>query len=218
MKTVSADPSPETAVAPATVLVLVGGASSRMGQNKALLSVGGMRLIERVVQAVRPLGDDLLLIANEAGPYTFLELPCVPDRQPDYGPLMGLYSGLAAAKYELALLVACDMPFLSTHLLRHMLDLAAGQDVVIPRTEDGQHPLHAVYRRSTCLPAIAAAIAQDKRRMIAFHDRVRVREIGEEEMRPFDPSGLALLNVNTPEELALAEHVARRAYYDEEEA
>lgn len=98
-----------------------------------------------------------------------------------------------------------------------MLDLAVDQDVVIPRTEDGQHPLHAIYRRSTCLPAIAAAIAQDKRRMIAFHDRVRVR-VDEQEMRSFDPSGLALLNVNTPEELALAEHVARRAYYDEEEA
>lgn len=205
-------------MAPATVLVLVGGTSSRMGQNKALLAVGGMRLIERVVQAVRPLGDDVLLMANEAGSYTFLGLPCVPDQKPNYGPLMGLYSGLAAAKHELALLVACDMPFLSTPLLRYMLELAAGHDVVIPRTEDGQHPLHAVYRRSTCLPAIAAAIAQDKRRMIAFHDQVRVREIDEEEMRPFDPSGLALLNVNTPEELALAEHVARRAYFDEEEA
>ncbi len=212
------EPGQAASAVPATILILVGGASSRMGRNKALVPVGGMRLIERVVGAVQPLGDEILLIANEPESYAFLGLPCIPDQQPNYGPLMGLYSGLAAARHELAVLVACDMPFLSTDLLGYMLAAAAAADVVIPRTEDGQHPLHAVYRRSTCLPAIAAAIAQGKRRMIAFHDQVRVREIGEEEMAPLDPTGLALLNVNTPEELALAEHVARRAYYDEEES
>jgi molybdopterin-guanine dinucleotide biosynthesis protein A len=162
------------------------------------------------------LGDDIILIANDPAPYAFLKLPIVPDQQPNYGPLMGLYSGLVVARHELVLLVACDMPFLSTPLLAHMLEMAGQGDVVIPTTSDGQHPLHAVYRRSTCLPAITQAIALGKRRMIAFHDQVKVVEIGDDALRRFDPGGLALLNVNTPEDLALAEHVARRAYVEEE--
>lgn len=200
-----------------SVLILAGGASSRMGQNKALVPFLGKPLIERIVAAARQISDDILLVANDAGPYAGLGLPCVADIQPGFGPLMGLYSGLSAVRFDLALMVACDMPFLSPDLMRRLIELAPGFDVVIPRSEDGLHPLHALYRRSTCAPAIAAAIAAGQRRMIAFHPQVRVRQVDEAELSAFDPTGFALMNVNSPADLATAEHIARRAYFLEEE-
>lgn len=200
-----------------SVLILAGGASSRMGQNKALARVLGTSLIERVLSVAGRLSDDILLVTNDAAPYASLGLPCIADLQPGFGPLMGLYSGLTAARHDLALLVACDMPFLSLDFIRRLIDLAPGFDVVIPRSEDGLHPLHALYRRSTCIPAIATAIAAEQRRMIAFHRQVKVREVPEDEYAAFDPTGFALMNVNTPEDLVIAEHIAHRAWYLDEE-
>lgn len=199
-------------------LILVGGGSLRMGANKALLPVGGVPLIERVRRALTPLCREILLIANDAGPYTSLGLPIVPDLELGRGPLMGLYSGLRAARGELALLLACDMPFVDPDLLAHMIHLAPGYDVVIPDTADGLHPLHALYRRAACLPAIAAALAKGERRMISFFDAVRVRQLPAAELADLPGAERALMNVNTPEELAAARHILRRLYFDEEEA
>ena len=190
-------------------LVLLGGASRRMGQNKALLPVGGIPIIQRVINTVAPLCSETLLVGNDAEPYRHLGLPIIPDIEPNLGPLMGLYSGLLATSNDLNLLLACDMPFTSAALLSHLLALSDGYDVVIPRTEHGLHPLCAVYRRSTCLPAIRAALDAHSRRVISFFNQVRVREIGPDELRLVDPDGISLMNVNTPEDLAKARDIER---------
>ena len=189
-----------------TGLILAGGASRRMGRNKALLTLGGRPLIQRVVDALQAVSDEVLIIANQPDPYRFLHLPIIPDIQPGYGPLMGLYSGLQAARGELALLVAVDMPFLAPEFLRFLLAQAQEHDadVVIPEAEGRLHPLCAVYRRATCLPAVEASIARGQRRLIAFHPQVRVRRIPESTLRTFSPDLRVLMNVNTPEELEQA--------------
>ena len=189
-----------------TGLILAGGASRRMGRNKALLTLGGRPLIQRVVDALQAVSDEVLIIANQPDPYRFLHLPIIPDIQPGYGPLMGLYSGLQAARGELALLVAVDMPFLAPEFLRFLLAQAQEHDadVVIPEAEGRLHPLCAVYRRATCLPAAEASIARGQRRLIAFHPQVRVRRIPESTLRTFSPDLRVLMNVNTPEELEQA--------------
>jgi len=179
-----------------------------MGQNKALLTVGGIAIIERVIQALDPLCSEILLVGNDAAPYQHLGLPIVPDVEADLGPLMGLYSGLLATSAELNLLLACDMPFAGRALLAHLLASSDDYDVVIPRTEEGLHPLCAVYRGSTCLPAIHAALAARSRRVISFFEQVRVREIGPSELHLLDPGGVSLMNVNTPEQLAKARAIA----------
>jgi len=188
-----------------TGLILAGGASSRMGRNKALLELEGRKLVERVLSALEPLTDEILIVSNQPEPYRFLERPIIPDIQPGYGPLMGLYSGLKAARGDLALLVAVDMPFLSSDFLRHLISLAPGYDVVIPHAHERLHPLCAVYRRETCLPAIEGAIARGQRRLISFHPEVRVRQVDEAELRSISPDLRDLINVNTPEELAAAQ-------------
>ncbi|HEY51900.1 MAG TPA: molybdenum cofactor guanylyltransferase [Caldilineae bacterium] len=193
---------------PLAGLVLLGGASRRMGQNKALLPVAGVAIIERVIHALDPLCSRIFLVGNDAEPYLHLGLPIIPDVEPNLGPLMGLYSGLLATNNELNVLLACDMPFASRPLMAHLLASSDDYDVVIPRTEKGLHPLCAVYRRSTCLPAIRAALDARSRRVISFFDQVRVREIGPDELRLLDPDGVGLMNVNTPEELAKARAIA----------
>ena len=194
-----------------TGLVLLGGSSRRMGQNKALMPVGGIAIVQRVLNTLEPLCTEIRLIGNEAEPYLHLGLPIIPDVEPNLGPLMGLYSGLLASNNELNLLLACDMPFASRSLLRHLLTSRTGYDVIIPRTENGLHPLCAVYRRSTCLPAIRAALDSHSRRVISFFDQVRVCEVGPDELQLVDPVGISLMNVNTPEELAKARAIAAAA-------
>ena len=209
------EPDPTRIRDQTAVVILAGGASRRMGRDKAFLNVGQATLIERVLQAAREVSDEILIIANQHDAYAHLGVPIYPDIEPGRGPLMGLYSGLKAATRELVVLLACDMPFLSPALIRHLLSLTPNVDVVIPRGRKGLHPLHAVYRRSTCLPATAAALARGERRMVAFFDAVRVREVEERSLRSFDPLGLALTNVNTPEDLAAARHLLRRVHYEQ---
>ena len=178
-----------------------------MGKNKALLALDGIPLVQRVVAALAPICADLLIVANQPQPYRFLGLPIIPDIEPGYGPLMGLYSGLQAASAEWAVAVAVDMPLLSTELLRFMLDRRFGCDVVVPRAQERLHPLCALYRRPACLPAIETSLARGQRRLIAFHHQVRVCEIEESTLRRISPDLRALINVNTPVDLARARHL-----------
>jgi molybdopterin-guanine dinucleotide biosynthesis protein A len=161
----------------------------------------GQPLLARTVQTLAPLSDDLIVVANDVRRIEDLELPArlIPDERPGVGSLMGIYSGLKVARYPRALAVACDMPFLNLPLLRYMLPLAAGHDVVIPRIGQWLEPLHAVYSRA-CLPAMARLLEQGRRQIIAFFDQVRVRYVEEAEIEPFDPAHISFVNVNTLED------------------
>ncbi len=180
-----------------------------MGRNKALIEWDGQPQIARVASALRPITFEQLIIANDPEPYQFLNLPIIPDIEPGWGPLMGLYSGLKAAHGEWAILVAVDMPFLTSAFLHGLLAMGAGYDVVIPEVQDKLHPLCAVYRRNACLPAIEAVIKQGQRRLIAFHDLVRVRRVDEATLRTISPDLRELININTPEELRQARRLLR---------
>ena len=187
--------------------IQAGGESRRMGQNKALMEFCGQPLIARVAARVCPAADETLVTTQEPELYAFLGLPMFADIFPGKGALGGLYTALAAARGERVLVVGCDMPFVSRAMLLRMLAVmdAEGVDVVIPETENGLEPLHAVYRRETCLPAVEGALAREQRRMIAWFPEVRVRVFRQDEVAAEDPQGWAFLNVNTPEEFAEAQ-------------
>jgi molybdopterin-guanine dinucleotide biosynthesis protein A len=138
-------------------------------------------------------------------------VPLFPDLKPGRGALGGLYTAIASASHPIVAIAACDMPFASASLLeaasRLLVEEAA--DVVIAKSEEGYEPLHAVYCRATCLPAIESAIDADQWKVIAWFPQVKVRVLTREEIKRYDPSELAFWNVNTPEEFAKAEEIAR---------
>ena len=143
-----------------SVAVQAGGQSSRMGENKALKPFLGRPLIERVVRRVESAADEMLITTNEPGAFDFLGIRQESDVRPGFGPLGGLYTALAAARLPTVAVVACDMPFANAPLLVASAGILLKDDVdvVIARSPEGFEPLHAVYRRTTCLPAIESAL------------------------------------------------------------
>jgi molybdopterin-guanine dinucleotide biosynthesis protein A len=197
-----------------TVCIQAGGQSSRMGEDKALKTFLGRPLIQRVTERVSPIADEVIVTTNRPKDYTFLGLPLFSDLKPGRGALGGLYTGIASASQSVVAVVACDMPFASPALLEAATRLMAEEvaDVVIAKSDEGFEPLHAVYRRETCLPAIEAAIEADQWKVIAWFPQVKVRVLASDEIKHYDPSGLAFWNVNTPEEFSKAEEIAKSEY------
>jgi molybdopterin-guanine dinucleotide biosynthesis protein A len=194
-----------------TIAINAGGESSRMGENKALKLFSGQPLIARMAARLRPLADELLVTTNQPENFAFLGLPMAPDPLPGGGALSGLYTAVAAAHQPLVAVLACDMPFIDPRLLAVQRDLLIMEqaDVVIPYTPEGIEPLHAIYRRATCLPAILAALQAGQRRLIAWLPAVKVREMPAEEVSRYDPQFRSFVNVNTPDEFRRAEQLLR---------
>lgn len=193
-----------------SVVIQAGGKSRRMGKDKALLPFLGEPLIQRVLRRVSELAGEVLVTTNQPQSYYFLGVPLVSDIVPDRGALGGLYTALSAAHHALVAIVACDMPFVNPALLAAQRDLLVngGYDCVIPQTESGLEPFHAIYRRDTCLPAVELALQAGKWRVDAWFSKARLRLLQPEEWQVFDPRQLAFWNVNTPEDLRQAEHMA----------
>jgi molybdopterin-guanine dinucleotide biosynthesis protein A len=193
-----------------TICVQAGGASSRMGEDKALKLFLGRPLIQRELDRLQPLADELIVTTNHPAEYDFLNLRLISDLKPGRGALGGLYTAIASATHPLVAVVACDMPFASTKLIEAMSSLMVEEeaDVVIAKSDEGYEPLHAVYRRETCLPAIESAIDADQWKVIVWFPQVKVRVLTLEEIKSLDPDGLAFWNVNTPDEFAEAERIA----------
>ena len=193
-----------------SIVIQAGGQSTRMGENKALKPFLGRPLVQRVIERLAPIADELLLTTNQPEEFDFLELPLFTDIKPGRGPLGGLYTALISAKYSSIAVVACDMPFASASLLVAAASLLSqdGTDVVIAETAEGFEPLHAVYRRETCIPAIESAMDADQWRVISWLPKVKVRKLTPDELGRYDPENLAFWNVNTPDEFSKAEQRA----------
>ncbi len=190
-----------------TVVIQAGGMSSRMGEDKALKPFLGRPLIQRVIDRLAPIADEVIVTTNRPDEYAFLGLRLIADLKPGRGALGGLYTAIASAAFSQVAVVACDMPFASDVLFEgaRRLMVEEDADVVIAKTDEGYEPFHALYRRETCLPAIEAAIEADQWKVISWFSKVKVRELLPQEVKAFDPSVLCFWNLNTPEEFAEAE-------------
>ncbi len=175
-----------------------------MGRDKGLVPLAGRPMISHLLARVDGLGDEILITTNCPEDYAFTGARMASDASPGAGALAGLSTALSAARGETVLVLACDMPFVSRPLLAHLLSLAPQADVILPRRGWEYEPLHAVYARG-CLPAIEAALAAGKGRMISFLDDVRVQVVEESDLARFDPDGRSFFNVNTPADLTQAE-------------
>ena len=181
-------------------IILAGGKSSRYGRNKALVEINGVRLIERVIRVMEPLFERLIIITNTPQDYAYLKLPMVEDLIKGLGPLGGLFTGLQTMSDDAGFFVACDMPFLSGELIRHMVEVMEDFDAVVPKVDWKIEALHAIYTKH-CIPAIKALIDNKEYQVIKFFQSVRVRYLNEEEILDFDPEMRSFFNINRPEEL-----------------
>jgi molybdopterin-guanine dinucleotide biosynthesis protein A len=188
-------------------IVLAGGSGLRLGQNKALEIVGKRSLLERVLRRLSFLNSDILLVTTNELPYPWLSdyprLRIVSDIYPGNGPLGGIYTGLKFTGSDYSLVVACDMPFLNQGLLRYMVGLSAGFDLVVPRVGELVEPLHSVYSKA-CLAPIECLMDQGSLGIRDLFSLVRVRYVEAEEIDMFDPGYLSFFNVNTKSDLAKA--------------
>jgi molybdopterin-guanine dinucleotide biosynthesis protein A len=178
-----------------------------MGQDKALLPFQGTTLLEWTAGRVAQLSTDVLVIANQPGLSDRIQYPVFSDILPGSGPLGGLQAALEYAKHDLVACLACDMPFANPLLLAEEARLADEKqvDVVIPGVDGQLEPLHAVYRKKTCLPVITAGLHAGMKRLIEWHQQVRVYRMGEDDIRRYDTQRMAFFNINTPDDLRQAE-------------
>lgn len=197
----------------ATFVILAGGASSRMGLEKANLPLMGKPLIQRIMQRGREITRNVLVITNHPQAFGYLGVPLAGDILDPQGPLVGLHTALRTAQTPYVILVGCDMPMIHPALLTYQLDLLDCEDVdaVLPEHSHGLEPLHAVYRRENCVSPVEAALAQGERSLTGWLDRVRVRVVPEDVLRSFDPELQAFINLNTIQEYRAIQGVIRSA-------
>jgi molybdopterin-guanine dinucleotide biosynthesis protein A len=180
-------------------VVLAGGASRRMGQDKAALVLGGETLLARVVRLLRAATPEVFVVGPAERTLLVPGIPVVPDAQSGTGPLGAIATALAQATTDYVFVAACDMPFLRPGLVCYLADLASDFGVTVPRSERGLEPLHAVYARS-CLPVIVAMLAERAYAAGGLCARVPTRIVEPAEWSAHDPAGLSMMNVNTPTE------------------
>jgi molybdopterin-guanine dinucleotide biosynthesis protein A len=183
-----------------TAIILAGGKSSRMGEDKALMRFGDRPLLHRVVDELRPHFEDLVLVTNQVERHMDLpDIRIVTDVHPGEGPLGGIFAGLLASRGRHNLVVGCDMPFLNHLLLDYLWSLRTWGDVVVPITHEALAPICAVYDRQV-LPTINEALEAGERRVMGLYPRLKVHYVREDELLPYDPELRSLENLNTPED------------------
>jgi molybdopterin-guanine dinucleotide biosynthesis protein A len=199
-------------VTPCTGVILAGGAASRYGgQPKGLERVGGRRVIDRVADALREAADELLLIANDPAAHRWLpDVRTAPDVRPQLGSLGGIHAAIVRAAQPV-LVVAWDMPFVPSALLRVLRHRgsATNADAVLPESGSrrGLEPLCAYYSPA-CVPAIERRLDANDMRVVSFFEDVYVERVPEHEVRRFGDPAILFMNVNTPDDLTIAERHA----------
>ncbi|MFC1623983.1 molybdenum cofactor guanylyltransferase [Candidatus Omnitrophota bacterium] len=194
-----------------TGIILSGGKSKRMGEDKTFTLFSGRPLIEVMIGKLSPLFNDLLIVANNVNFVSLRDfiierghqkynLRIEPDILKDHGPLGGIYTGLIYSKDKYNFIVACDMPFLNEALIRYMMGKSDGYDVVIAEWQGQLQPLCAVYSKD-CITPIEKELSKNNLKITDFFKNVKVRVINEEEVSRFDPERLFFVNINTPQDI-----------------
>jgi molybdopterin-guanine dinucleotide biosynthesis protein A len=187
-----------------TGAILAGGRARRLGGlDKGALPIGERSILDRQLEVLRTLTPHILVVGHDDPRYREAGASVVMDRIAGAGSLGGLYTALMAAPTQQTVVMACDMPFLTASFLAHLAARGAGVDAAIPRDARGWHPLAAAWSRSAA-PRLRARIDAGALRIVDVIAELDVREIGPDELAPFDPDGRLLVNINTPDDYARA--------------
>ncbi len=191
--------------------VLAGGRAGRLqGQDKTKLQFGGRSLLDRTLAILGPICDEKLVSSNSLESYTDCKI--VPDRRPGQGPLGALYSCLRAARNPYLLIVATDMPFITTAALQKLWLERNGFDVVIPRSPDGLQPLAALYSRK-CITPIRYQLERGNLRIRCFFPQIRSKVIDCRDFPEIYHKNI-FLNVNSPADLEKARSLYRETNHE----
>ncbi|HEX5702772.1 MAG TPA: molybdenum cofactor guanylyltransferase [Pyrinomonadaceae bacterium] len=185
--------------------ILVGGASRRMGQDKAQLRLGAQTILERIAAELSPVTSSVTLVGSPEA-YAGHSLPTVPDVYEKWGALGGIHAALSAAKTDWIIVIACDLPFVKRDLFEWLKSFVADSiDSIVPMQADGRpQPVCALYRRETCLPEIERLISAGEHTPRALLANVRTRYVEFSELGDLRGAENYFLNLNTPGDLERA--------------
>lgn len=200
-----------------SAIILAGGSSTRLGQDKGLVQLGGRPLVRHVLDKARGLVDETLIVVssqNQTDTYRKAlgaDAVIVSDDSKIHGPLVGASAGFRLVSGEFSLLLSCDTPFVSEEILQLLLDLCVNRNATIPRWPSCYiEPLQAVYRTESALRAANEAVASGELKMQAMVDRLRnVRYVSTLVLEQLDAALRTFFNVNTILDLKKAENILR---------
>lgn len=184
-----------------TGIILAGGKSSRMNADKASLVCGERSLLETVAGELLQACTALIIVRGE-NDYQIPHALLVADLIPQWGPLGGIYTGLAYTKTSYNMIVACDMPKISAPVIRFLAERAEGYQVVVPCQNGYYEPLAAIYHKN-CLPVLEQAIRQGVRKVTACYPQLKVKAIAENDLTSELGLQEPFLNLNTPQDWEL---------------
>lgn len=188
--------------------VLAGGESKRMGENKAFLKLDGRYLIELIIDKLCRLFTDVMVVTDMVREMDFLPVRLVEDlyTEGEKNALRGIHAALAAASQPSCFILACDMPFLSPALIKHMSSFAEDYDLIVPRLEGHYQPLFSFYHKK-CLPYIHGALEQEYYKISSIYEKLNIKVIDEIAVQIYDPKQLSFFNINSRDDFHCAERL-----------
>jgi molybdopterin-guanine dinucleotide biosynthesis protein A len=189
-------------------VILSGGLNTRFnGENKAFISVGGRRILDRLLDVFSVLFDEIILVTNHPESFLQWDLTIVTDIFDLRSSLTGIHTGLFYSNNPYAFFSACDTPFLKKELVEVLVkQIEQKIDIIMPETANGFEPLCAIYSKRCLKPAEDHLKANKVKIQWAFRSN-RIKNIPENQLRTVDPELRSFLNINTPEDLARAEEM-----------
>jgi len=170
-----------------------------MGRKKAFIKIGGIPIIDIILNIFRELFSEIIIVTNAPEDFEYTNVRLVKDIITNKGSLGGLYTGIKEATFHDCFVVACDMPFINLQLINHIIQIK-GYDAVVPRIDGRFQPLFATYSKD-CLNVMKQHLNEEKLRISNVFTEIKVREIYGNEIKLYDDKLLSLININTPEEL-----------------
>jgi molybdopterin-guanine dinucleotide biosynthesis protein A len=178
--------------------ILAGGASSRMGTDKSQLLLNNQKFVDHIAGILGAVTSSVTVVG---GNFSNPKLKSTSDVYPKWGALGGLHAAIHACSSEWAVVVACDLPFVTSDLFSRLYQFCAGYEAVVPQQPDGRsQPLCALYRKDPCLRVATDLIESGHRRPLDLLKRVRTRWVDFGEIEQLNQSGRFFVNINTPQD------------------
>ncbi len=175
--------------------IIAGGTSGRFGSDKSLHVFNGKPMIQHTYDAVKPVFNEVYIIAPGGEKFSFLDAVIIPDIIPALGPIGGIYTAVESLDLERVFVFPCDMPFLNTDFIRYMTEIPDYYDIVVPELNGRFQPLHAIYSKK-CAEGIKRNIERKDYRMSGFYEGYNIRAVNEEEIEFYDDPFTMFKNIN----------------------